>query len=391
MTMKDMTKRLLACTTAVRVVCVLLLCVCVICAVIEDNIHNSHIMSRMSASREAESAPVFEQLDSSVPKSSRTADVSYLREKKPFLPCRLPTSLIPEQDHINQKTFFPEVGSTYKETDGMWHSVMFPSNRPSSRLDAVMLDKWISQALERHARQLGTKEDLATAVEELVPVLSIGLHELVRQVSHHCVERGLVLEKVWRTYVELFDRILKETKTSLTVNRDKTNHAEHELSTCRDTLDDLRKKHPQQMQMLITTFQSKFAQHQKELEDRLASQGVQTNACLDRLKSLRNDIEIFFPSFSIYSSSAALRQELMAATPVSPKKETDPLETVIGEDIKRLLSVMTTEQRKKLKALLSPLLGFSRPPNTSTSTEEELQAKIQQLEEENRRLKEGLM
>ena len=62
-------------------------------------------------------------------------------------------------------------------------------------------------------------------VQELVPVLSIGLNEVVRQapaisrtavgcvggvlsprvfsrkVSQHCLERGVVLEKIWRTYV----------------------------------------------------------------------------------------------------------------------------------------------------------------------------------------------
>eukprot|EP00920_Eleutheroschizon_duboscqi_P028035 GHVT01068494.1.p1 GENE.GHVT01068494.1~~GHVT01068494.1.p1 ORF type:complete len:175 (-),score=32.00 GHVT01068494.1:3049-3573(-) len=54
--------------------------------------------------------------------------------------------------------------------------------------------------------------DLTAAVDELVPLLSIGLNEAVRQVSHHCAERGLVIEKIWSTYVELFDRVLSEMR-----------------------------------------------------------------------------------------------------------------------------------------------------------------------------------
>merc|ERR1719277_2914562 len=87
-------------------------------------------------------------------------------------------------------------------------------------------------------------EILAKAIEELVPLLSIGLHEIVRQVTQHCLERGVVLEKIWRTYVELFERALSETKASLKRHTERTGRVEEQLSRAREDLSELQSKHP---------------------------------------------------------------------------------------------------------------------------------------------------
>merc|ERR1719271_2342138 len=114
----------------------------------------------------------------------------------------------------------------------------------------MILDRWVTDALGKFATRMNTKEDLSDAVEELVPFLSIGLHEIVRQVTHHCVERGVVLEKIWRPYVELFDRVLKEMKASLRLHKSRTQRVQEDLDLTNTELEDVRQKHPQQMKKL---------------------------------------------------------------------------------------------------------------------------------------------
>merc|ERR1719174_2436653 len=113
------------------------------------------------------------------------------------------------------------------------------------------------------------REDLAQAVDELVPILSVALHEIVRQVTHYCVERGVVLEKIWRTYVELFDRVLKEMHTSLRVHKERTSEVQEVLRKAQTELEALRRSHPHQMQKVISDLEGRFTSRQKELESEL--------------------------------------------------------------------------------------------------------------------------
>merc|ERR1719401_2652858 len=166
---------------------------------------------------------------------------------------KIPASLIDEEDHVYEKTFLPkDSSSVYQEVDGLWYTKVFPSNNPSSRTDAVRLDAWITRSLEMYKKtSTGGKEDLARAVEDLVPILSVALHEIVRQVTHHCTERGLVLEKIWQTYVSLFNRVLHEMQASLKSEQEKTTTIHAVLLKTRKELEGLKKSHPDQMQNVI--------------------------------------------------------------------------------------------------------------------------------------------
>merc|ERR1719401_3413587 len=179
---------------------------------------------------------------------------------------KIPASLIDEEDHVYEKTFLPkDSSSVYQEVDGLWYTKVFPSNNPSSRTDAVRLDAWITRSLEAYKKTTsGGKEDLARAVEDLVPILSVALHEIVRQVTHHCTERGAVLEKIWRTYVELFDRVLHEMQAALSTEQTKTTEVHKVLLQTRTDLTGLKKSHPEQMQNVIADLEEQFTTRQKK-------------------------------------------------------------------------------------------------------------------------------
>merc|ERR1719486_111086 len=212
--------------------------------------------------------------------------------------------MIPAEDHIYEKSFLPKDGSSeYREEDGLWHTKVFPSIVPSSRTDAIMLDAWITKSLERYSERVSEKDDLAQAVEELVPILSVALHEIVRQVIHYCAERGVVLEKIWRTYVELFDRVLREMKSSLKTHKEKTAEVQAVLNEACKNLDDLRSSHPVQMQKVIVDLEGKFTTRQKELELELRARESENLVLTQELKDHHQLLECWYPSFHLYQNS----------------------------------------------------------------------------------------
>ncbi|XP_065099340.1 axonemal dynein light chain domain-containing protein 1 [Paramisgurnus dabryanus] len=97
---------------------------------------------------------------------------------------------------------------------------VFPSMKPSSRLEVVQLMKVMDDMLEK----AGVKQDVEELTEhsqmekllELVRIeqniYNIVFHELIRQVSVECAERGQLLAKLRQRYVALLNRIPRQVK-----------------------------------------------------------------------------------------------------------------------------------------------------------------------------------
>ena len=101
-----------------------------------------------------------------------------------------------------------------------WMQRIFPTTKPSGRTDAVALDHWLSHMIEKlkeeYSRAMAEQAKSAEAEleaaakgsfhREVAPKLeymkstqrlfSVCMHEVIRQTSVHCVERGQVLAKV---------------------------------------------------------------------------------------------------------------------------------------------------------------------------------------------------
>mmetsp|Transcript_94182 Transcript_94182/g.215453 ORF Transcript_94182/g.215453 Transcript_94182/m.215453 type:complete len:359 (-) Transcript_94182:95-1171(-) len=253
--------------------------------------------------------------------------------------------------------------------------IMFPTNKPSSRADAVILDEWITFALQSFAAKTQTKEELSEAVEELVPVLSIGLHEVVRQVTHHCVERGVVLEKIWRTYVELFDRVLHDLRSSLKLYKERTKKVSAKLEKSKSQLAAMKQKHPEQLAKLTTTLEVKFSQRQRELEDQLQFRESENYALKAHRQAQDKDIQMWFPEFETYSDSPLKQQLLSRDQPIPLNENGTPAEVAIGADFKRLLAAMSEKQRQHVGFFVSSLLY------AGASTEDDSREKLKALQE----------
>jgi hypothetical protein len=222
-----------------------------------------------------------------------------------------------------------------------------------------MLDQWVTTSLARYAQKMANATensgDLPRMVDELVPILSIGLHEVVRQVTHHCLERGVVLEKIWRTYVELFERALAETRALLRYHKARTQRVDTELVRTSGELGEMQQRHPDQIDKLSKTLANKFTQRQAELEDQVKTLRHENNALQQHLTDHDNNVKAWFPLFDYYKH-AVYRTTLQGISAALPSTTTP--EARIAADFKRILTAMPDNGRRRVGFFVSSLLGL---------------------------------
>lgn len=81
---------------------------------------------------------------------------------------------------------------------------------PSIRKDVGFLDSWLKEMLEN----IGQRPVYCfnTLIEDLQLIYSACLKELIRQIGLHCVERALLLEKIWNCYIDLLEKAISSSK-----------------------------------------------------------------------------------------------------------------------------------------------------------------------------------
>ncbi|KAL1023170.1 hypothetical protein UPYG_G00037260 [Umbra pygmaea] len=135
-------------------------------------------------------------------------------------------SLIPEEYHILKNKGVQGLNCyddkfTVLLEDENRRLKLFPSMRPSGRLEAVQLMKVMDEMLDRAGVNKEEYQELSgisqmQSLLELVRVeqniYNIVFHELIRQVSVECAERGQLLAKLRQRYVSLLDRIPRQLK-----------------------------------------------------------------------------------------------------------------------------------------------------------------------------------
>ncbi|XP_050951603.1 axonemal dynein light chain domain-containing protein 1 isoform X2 [Labeo rohita] len=97
---------------------------------------------------------------------------------------------------------------------------VFPSMKPSGRLEVIQLMKVMDKMLEKagvnqefqELSELSQIENLLELVRIEQNIYNIVFHELIRQVSVECAERGQLLAKIRERYVALLDRIPRQVK-----------------------------------------------------------------------------------------------------------------------------------------------------------------------------------
>ncbi|XP_029905519.1 axonemal dynein light chain domain-containing protein 1 [Myripristis murdjan] len=134
-------------------------------------------------------------------------------------------SLIPEEYHIVknkglQGLHFYEDKYTVQLQDEEQRLRVFPSLRPSSRVEVVQLMNMMDDMLEKagveqqceELTELSQMQGLLELVRVEQNIYNIVFHELIRQVSVGCAERGQLLAKLRQRYQSLLERIPRRLK-----------------------------------------------------------------------------------------------------------------------------------------------------------------------------------
>ncbi|KAK2835310.1 hypothetical protein Q5P01_015794 [Channa striata] len=134
-------------------------------------------------------------------------------------------SVVPQEYHIVKNKGlrgleFYEDAFTVQLQDDEQTLRVFPSLRPSGRLEVVQLMRMMDDMLEKagidqHSEELtdlSQMEGLLELVQVEQNIYNIVFHELIRQVSVGCAERGQLLAKLRKRYQSLLERIPRRVK-----------------------------------------------------------------------------------------------------------------------------------------------------------------------------------
>ncbi|XP_053100162.1 axonemal dynein light chain domain-containing protein 1 isoform X2 [Hemicordylus capensis] len=159
------------------------------------------------------------------PEPHKTSSGRSLKQQDDKLPAAIADSLVPEEFHLVKNRgvlgleYYDDEYTTLLE-DHENRLRIFPSMKPSGRLEVLQLMKVMDTMLEKAGVD---NEEVGVAglsqmhnVLELLKVeqniYDIVFHEIIRQVSVDCAERGELLSKLRQRYVELLNRIPKQMR-----------------------------------------------------------------------------------------------------------------------------------------------------------------------------------
>ncbi|XP_036612225.1 axonemal dynein light chain domain-containing protein 1 [Trichosurus vulpecula] len=136
-------------------------------------------------------------------------------------PKKLTDTLIPEEFHIVSNTgveglqYYDDKYTTLL-TDSQNRLLLFPSMKPNKRIEVIQLKNVMDMMLEK-AGVDADKSVNATQMHRLLEVLkteqniyNTAFHEIIRQVSVDCSDRGELLSNIRQRYVNLLDQIARQ-------------------------------------------------------------------------------------------------------------------------------------------------------------------------------------
>ncbi|XP_027724377.1 axonemal dynein light chain domain-containing protein 1 [Vombatus ursinus] len=136
-------------------------------------------------------------------------------------PKKLMDTLIPEEFHIVSNTgveglqYYDDKYTTLL-TDSQNRLLLFPSMKPNKRIEVIQLKNVMDMMLEK-AGVDAEKSVNATQMHRLLEVLkteqniyNTAFHEIIRQISVECSDRGELLSNIRQRYVNLLDQIARQ-------------------------------------------------------------------------------------------------------------------------------------------------------------------------------------
>lgn len=140
---------------------------------------------------------------SSYSKRIKTADLSHMSDRPSQMQVQ---TFIPSQYVKEISTPIPlKAGLSQLNTEEKsWHTNIFPSDDPTSRVEIKNLTEWLNQMLKENIDNSKNQYEIA---KEATKWFTIAYDELCRQVALECDERAKLLLSIWNRYQSLFHRV----------------------------------------------------------------------------------------------------------------------------------------------------------------------------------------
>ncbi|KAK3088891.1 hypothetical protein FSP39_025040 [Pinctada imbricata] len=145
------------------------------------------------------------------------------RQKKPL---ELPDTLIPDEYHIvkNKGVMgieFHEDKYSTQIKDHERHLVVFPSMHPGSRFEVIQLKKTLDRMLDKvgindidvEIKGPTQMHNLLELIKKEQNIYNSVFHEVIRQTSVECVERGELLADLRKKYSDLLNKVPQQIKS----------------------------------------------------------------------------------------------------------------------------------------------------------------------------------
>ncbi|EFC38590.1 predicted protein [Naegleria gruberi] len=249
----------------------------------------------------------------------------------------LPKTKIPKKYHIIETTPIAtrdelDKNSQYNIEKKLWETTLFPSNKPTSRIEVVQLARTFEQMLSELKEK---KKDEASEVNEEITILDVIASEISRQISGQCAERGILLDKLVSRFKRLTSKSTKISKEAAS------------------KLEDIQAREKQVNSMV--DFYTDLA---KSKEDQLAKKEEEIIELLDQIERLKSQLRQTKKGIHAMTSEyfqERIRQEMVSKSlQVTPRENPNyimepikiPTPRIIEEELKESLSHSNIEKKK---------------------------------------------
>ena len=178
-----------------------------------------------------------------VRRGGKDREVSYLSDAGGGGSGSVPASVIPDAFQIIMESPLPmrephfytlfgeeEDNWRYNERTRHFESVLFPSKVPAGRRDVLLLHAWVNDMIGR-LKQTSASLKEEEMLKDAQLLFSVAFHEIIRQVSVNCLERGYLMGKIWWSEMELFNRLLQLARRSeAALQAEKESHHEEKAA-----------------------------------------------------------------------------------------------------------------------------------------------------------------
>ena len=230
-------------------------------------------------------------------------DVSFLRDTQTSnLTPSIPPTLIPEADMITEESMFPPEDKArkcwYDPEKKVYVSVVFPSMKPTGRHDVELLSNWLSQALgETNFQSNINNDNRSQIVRNQLSKLQIGFREVVRQVAVTCHERGVLLDKIWKSMSDLLEYVMQQMQTTIMSCESRMGELNLRAGKHESDLLGMKSRHNDEVSILTQTIGYKWGQRLETVKQALIKNEIE----LESSSQLVAQVKTWFPSFSTYA------------------------------------------------------------------------------------------